>query len=113
MIKYALYFTLKSLFLLKIFTFLSLLFDHAEKRLDEKTKVDFKFMTSHPGEQAIAIDIMPNISISKGNQTFEIWSASAQLIEYNKNITCLVVTLTVNITLLSEILGNMCIGIAC
>ena len=70
-------------------------------------------MTSHPGEQAIAIHIMPNILISKGNQTFEIWSASARLIEYNKNITCLVVTLTVNITLLSEILGNMCIGIAC
>ena len=36
-------------------------------------------MTSQPGEQAIAIHILPNISRSKGNHTVKF----AQLIEYN------------------------------
>ena len=43
MIKNAFYFTLKSLFVLKIFKFLFRLFGHAAKRLDEKDKVYFKF----------------------------------------------------------------------
>ena len=37
-------------------------------------------MTSQPGEQTIAIHILPNISRSKGNQTMKL----GKLIEYNK-----------------------------
>ena len=37
-------------------------------------------MTSQPGLQTIAIEILPNISQSEGNQTMK----SGQLIEYNK-----------------------------
>ena len=37
------YFTLKTLFLLEIFKFLSWLFDLVAKRLDKKDKVNFKF----------------------------------------------------------------------
>ena len=36
-------------------------------------------MTSHPGYQIILINILPNISRSKGNQTMEF----GQLIKYN------------------------------
>ena len=36
-------------------------------------------MTSQPGEQTIAIDVLPNISRSKDNQTMKL----GQLIEYN------------------------------
>ena len=36
-------------------------------------------MTSQPGEQTIAIRILPNISRSKGNQAMKF----GQLIEYN------------------------------
>ena len=40
-------------------------------------------MTSQPGQQTIAIHILPNISRSKGNQAMKF----GQLIEYNmKNI---------------------------
>ena len=38
-----------------------------------------KFMTSQPGKKTIAIDILPNISQSKGNKTKKL----GQLIEYN------------------------------
>ena len=38
-------------------------------------------MTSQPGQQTIAINILPNISRSKGNQAMK-WG---QLIEYNMN----------------------------
>ena len=41
--KNAFYFTIKSVFVLKIFTFLSWLFDYVEKRLDEGIRVNFKF----------------------------------------------------------------------
>ena len=37
-------------------------------------------MASQPGQQAIAIDILTNISQSKGNQAIKL----DQLIEYNK-----------------------------
>ena len=37
-------------------------------------------MTSQPGLQTIAIQILPNISQNKGNQTMKF----GQLIEYNK-----------------------------
>ena len=36
------YFTLKAYFVLKTFEFLSGLFGHVEKRLDQKNKVNFK-----------------------------------------------------------------------
>ena len=39
-------------------------------------------MTSQPGEQTIAIHILPNISRSKVKQTVKF----GQLIEYNKEI---------------------------
>ena len=39
-----------------------------------------KLMASQPGLQSIAIQILPNISESKGNQTMKC----GQLIEYNK-----------------------------
>ena len=36
-------------------------------------------MTSNPGEQAIALQILPNISRYKGNQTMKL----SQLLEHN------------------------------
>ena len=44
------YFTLKALFFLKIFNFLSSLFGHVEKQFDKNDKFYFKFMTSQPGK---------------------------------------------------------------
>ena len=43
------YFISKALFVLKIFKFLSSLFGHVSQRLDQKDKVNFKFITSQPG----------------------------------------------------------------
>ena len=62
------YFTLKALIVLKIFKFLSLLFNHVEKRLDKKDKYSSKSMTSHPGKETIATHMLTTISRSKGNQ---------------------------------------------
>ena len=42
MMKNVFYFSLKALFVLKIFKFLSCLFGHVEKRLDWKDEVKFK-----------------------------------------------------------------------
>ena len=53
--KNAFYFTLKAPFVLKIFKFLSVLFDYVEKRLDRKIRLIAKFVTSQPGKQTIAI----------------------------------------------------------
>ena len=39
-------------------------------------------MTSQPELQTNAVDILPNISLSKGNQAMKF----GQLIEYNRNI---------------------------
>ena len=41
--------------------------------------INFKFMTSQTVQQIIAINISPNISRSKGNQTMKF----GQLIDYN------------------------------
>ena len=73
--KNAFYFTLKALFVLKIFIFLSQLFGHVEKRKD---KVNFKIydVTAY---ETIVIHILRYISRCKDNQT-EIFG---QLIEYN------------------------------
>ena len=75
---------LKALFILEIFTFLSLLFGFVEKRLDKNVKVILvliipKFMTSQIGQQIITIHILPNISRSKDNQEMKF----VQLIECN------------------------------
>ena len=43
MMKIDFYFTLKALFVLKIFKFLSLLFGHVEKWLDWKDQINMKF----------------------------------------------------------------------
>ena len=48
MMKNAFYFMSKALFVLKILKFLSWLFGHVAKLLDEKDKVNFSFMTSQP-----------------------------------------------------------------
>ena len=48
--------------------------------LIRKIRLTSKFMTSQPCLQTIAINILPNISQSKGNQTMKF----GQLIEYNK-----------------------------
>ena len=69
--KNALYFTLKSLFILKIFKFLFWLFGLVEKRLIGKLRLISRFMTSQHGKQTLAIHILSNISISKGNQTMK------------------------------------------
>ena len=44
-----------------------------------KIRLLSKSMTSQPGQQTIAIHILPNISRSKGNQAMKF----GQLIEYN------------------------------
>ena len=64
------------------------LFSHVGKRLDKKVSCQFimsqsKLMTSHTGKQTIAINILPDISKSKGNQTMKL----GKLVEYSvKNI---------------------------
>ena len=67
-------------FVLKIFKFLSRLFGHVGKTAWLENSLISNFMTSQPGLQTIAIEILPNISQSEGNQTMK----SGQLIEYNK-----------------------------
>ena len=47
--------------------------------LIRKIRLILKFMTSQPGQQTIAIHMLPSISRRKGNQTMK----SGQLIEYN------------------------------
>ena len=63
--KNAFYFILKALFVLKIFTLLSLLFDHVRKWRDKKAKFNFKNMTSLAGKQIITMHILSIISRSK------------------------------------------------
>ena len=68
----AFYFTLKALFFLKIFKFLSWHFSHVEKNSSiRKIKLISKSMTSQPGWQTIAIHTLPDISIGKGNQAMK------------------------------------------
>ena len=79
--KNAFYFILKALFVLKIFKLLSWLFGHVKKPgLIRKIRLISKFMTSQPGQQTIAIHILPNISQIKDNQTMKL----SQLKKYNK-----------------------------
>ena len=46
--KNAFYFTTKALLVLKLFKFLSRIFGHVAKRVDQKDKVDFKFYDATP-----------------------------------------------------------------
>ena len=78
-IKSLFYFMLKAIFIFKLFTFLAWLFGHVGKWVDKKGKVNFKFMTSYTGKQIIEINILPNISRSKGNLAIKF----GQLIDYN------------------------------
>ena len=78
MMKNAFYFTLKALFVLKIFKFLSWLFGHVKNGLIRKIRLISKLMTSQPGKQTIAISISPNILVSKSNQIIKF----GQVIEY-------------------------------
>ena len=78
--KNAFYFILKALFVLKIFRFLSWPFGHVKNDLIRKIRLILKFMTSQPGKQTIAIDILHNITRSKGYRTIKV----GQLIEYNE-----------------------------
>ena len=55
MTKNAFYFTLKTLFVLKIFKFLSGDFGKVEKRLDQKDRLISKYMISQPEKQTIAM----------------------------------------------------------
>ena len=83
MMKNAFYFTLRALFVLKVFKFLYFLFDHAPKRLDKKDRLISNFLTSQPGQQTTVIHILPNISRSKDNQTIKF----GQLMDCNmKNV---------------------------
>ena len=76
----AFYFILKAFFVLKIFKFLSWLFGHVNfNSLIREIWLTLKFITSQPGKQTIAIDILPNILRSKGNQIMKI----DELIECN------------------------------
>ena len=61
------------------FNFCPDFFDHAGKRLDKSTTVNFKFMTSQTGKQITTTHILSNISRSKDTQTVKF----GQLIEYN------------------------------
>ena len=58
--------------------------------LTRKIKLTSKFIKSQPGKQTIAIHILTNISISKGNQTKKF----GQLIEYNIRIIFLLKSYT-------------------
>ena len=84
MMKNAFYFTLKALFVLKIFNFLSLVFGYVGKRFDLKDKVNFKIygVTTWLTINCYTL-IAQYISRSKGNQAMKF----GQLIENNmKNI---------------------------
>ena len=67
MMNTAFYFTLKSLFVLKIFKFLSWLLVMYKNGLIRKISLIPKFLTSQPGQQTIALHILLSISRSKGN----------------------------------------------
>ena len=78
MMKNVFYFTLKTLFVLKILSFV-LTFSLVAKRLVRKIKSISKFMTSQPGKQTIVIHVLPNILRNKDNQAMNF----GQLREYN------------------------------
>ena len=70
--KYPIYFTSKALFVLKMFKFFLTLWSCKKNSLIRKISLIPKFLTSKPGQQRIAIHIIPNISRSKGKSDDEI-----------------------------------------
>ena len=74
------YFTLKALLVLsRYLNFCSKFSFMSKNGLIRKTRLISKFMTSQPGQQTIAIHILPNISGSKGNQATKF----SQSIQHN------------------------------
>ena len=71
-------FHLKSSFHFKVIKVFGLTF-RLKNDLIRKIRLISKFMTSEPGKQINAIQILPNISRSKGNQTMKF----GQWIDYN------------------------------
>ena len=67
-LKKAFYFTLKTLFILKIFKFLVML----KNSLIRITRLISKLMTSQPGKQKVVVHILLSISRSKGNHTMKV-----------------------------------------
>ena len=67
------YFILKPIFIFKIFTFWLDFFGYVGNWLDKKFLKLSKFMISQTGSQTISINILPDISKSKGNQIRKIW----------------------------------------
>ena len=79
--KNALYFMLKALFVLKIFTIFSWLFDHVGKRFDKKANVDFKIYDVTDCVTNSYNTHIAQISRSKDNQATEF----GQLIKNNRS----------------------------
>ena len=79
MMKNILYFMLKTLFVLGIFTFFSCVFVIQKNSLIRKLMLIAEFMASQIGQQIITRHILLNISISKDNQAMRF----GQLIEHN------------------------------
>ena len=79
MTKKAFYFTIKPLFVLKIFKLCLYFSVMQENGLIGKIKLISKFMTSQPDQQAVKINILTNISRSKENQAMQF----GQLTEYH------------------------------
>ena len=63
-----------------IYDFVTTFWRCGKNGLIRKIRSTSKFMMSQPGLQTIAMEILPNISQSKGNQTVKF----DRLIEYNK-----------------------------
>ena len=74
----AFHFTLKALFVLKIFKFLCRIFGHVEKQLDQKDKINFKIHDATTWFRNKCNTDIVNISRSKENQTVKF----GQLIEH-------------------------------
>ena len=79
MMKNVFYFTIKILFVLKMIRFLSGIFAHVKKQLNQKDQTDFKIMASQPWKQTTSIHILSNTSRSKDNQAMKF----GHLIEFN------------------------------
>ena len=83
--KNAFYFTLKGLFVLKIFKFLSSIFGYVEKQLGLKDKIHFKIYDVTTWETNNWNTYLPFIWRIKGNQTMKF----GQLLEYEMRNTFL------------------------
>ena len=71
MMENAFHFTLTTLFVLKMFKFLSWLFRHVEKWLDSKDKVNFKIYDVTTWLKTIEIHKLTNISRRTDNQVMQ------------------------------------------